>query len=135
CLSSSRNLNNCNFEISVSLLKSWTGDNSGRRFLTCKFRFCKFFKWVDEEQIDWQRDVINQLLLEKKLLQCDNEILKAENLHMGDQMNKLKDEIVLLKAAKNFQMTNLVSCNESGGRSRISGIICHCVCFTNIFSI
>ncbi|KAK9677290.1 hypothetical protein RND81_11G133900 [Saponaria officinalis] len=72
--SSSRNPINCNCKVPVAMLKSLTSDNPGRRFLTCKFRFCKFFKWVDEEQSDWQRDVINQLVLEKK--NCCNMIMK-----------------------------------------------------------
>ncbi|KAK9756490.1 hypothetical protein RND81_01G101500 [Saponaria officinalis] len=108
--SCSRNPIKCNCKVPVAMLKSWTSDNPGRRFLTCKFRFCN----------DWQRDVINQLVLEKKLLQCDNEILKAENLHIEAQMKKIKDEMELLKAAKNLEMTDSVPCTEASGSSGIS---------------
>ncbi|KNA03780.1 hypothetical protein SOVF_205870 [Spinacia oleracea] len=39
--------------------------------------FDKFY-WVDEDITDWQRDVTNQLVLDKKLLQIDLAIMQME---------------------------------------------------------
>ncbi|KAK9756177.1 hypothetical protein RND81_01G079000 [Saponaria officinalis] len=93
---SSRNPTMCKCNVHLALLTSWTSDNPGRRFLTCKFRFCKYFIWVDEDQSEWQRDVINQLLLEKKLLKADNDILWVERSQLVEKMIELRAENYLI---------------------------------------
>ncbi|KAK9705111.1 hypothetical protein RND81_07G034400 [Saponaria officinalis] len=101
--SSSRTSCKCNCGVPLALVKSWTTDNPGRRFLTCKFynpstqfRGCQYFKWFDEEQCQWQKDVINQLLLDKKLLKCESEMLKVENEHLIEQKKIMSEEIEML---------------------------------------
>ncbi|XP_074304425.1 uncharacterized protein LOC141639144 [Silene latifolia] len=97
----------CKCGVPLALLKSWTTDNPGRRFLTCKFsnpatknRGCGFFRWYDEEQVEWQRDVINNLVLEKKVVECNLKMLKCENTHLQDQCEKLKEANGLLRKFK-----------------------------------
>ncbi|KAK9706408.1 hypothetical protein RND81_07G122100 [Saponaria officinalis] len=101
--SSSRLSSKCNCQVPLAVVKSWTRENPGRRFLTCKFynpgiKFCgcEFFRWYDQNQCDWQRDVINELVLDKKLLCKEMEIIKAENSHLEEQNKRLKEEIELL---------------------------------------
>ncbi|KAK9757216.1 hypothetical protein RND81_01G148800 [Saponaria officinalis] len=92
----------CKSSVPPALLTSWTSHNPGRRFLACKFRFCKYFSWVDEEQSEWQRDVINQLLLEKKMLQSDNDNLRVEKSQLMEQVIELRAENHLLKEKMDF---------------------------------
>ncbi|KAK9698639.1 hypothetical protein RND81_08G119900 [Saponaria officinalis] len=99
---SSRNPSKCKCSMPPALLTSWTSHNPGRRFLACKFRFCKYFRWVDEEQSEWQRDVINQLLLEKKLLQSDNDNLRDEKSQLVEQVIELRAENHLMKEKMDF---------------------------------
>ena len=69
-------------------------ENPGREFITCKFydyatgrRGCKFFEWVDEGILYWQKDITNQLLLEKKIFQSQIDLLKREiNKHEEDSV-------------------------------------------------
>ncbi|KAK9741418.1 hypothetical protein RND81_03G104200 [Saponaria officinalis] len=62
----------CHCGIPVAILRLWTEDNPGRRFLRCKFlnpdfsRGCNYFSWYDEVKVEWQKNTINQLMLEKK---------------------------------------------------------------------
>ncbi|KAK9705230.1 hypothetical protein RND81_07G042100 [Saponaria officinalis] len=94
---SSRNPIKCKCSVPPALLTSWTSHNPERRFLACKFRFCKYFRWVDEDQSEWQRDVINQLLLEKKLLQSDNDNLRVKKSQLVEQVIELRAENHLMK--------------------------------------
>ncbi|KAK9705532.1 hypothetical protein RND81_07G064200 [Saponaria officinalis] len=107
--SSGRTYSKCNCKVPLALRKSWTSENPGRRFFTCKFynpgtnfRGCEFFKWYDQNQCGWQRDVINELVLEKKLLSKELEIVKVENSHLEEQNNRLKEEIELLRMRTTF---------------------------------
>ncbi|KAK9668849.1 hypothetical protein RND81_13G091200 [Saponaria officinalis] len=94
---SSRNPTRYKCSVPAALLTSWTSRNHGRRFLACKFRFCKYFRWIDEEQSEWQRDVINELLLEKKLLQSDNGNLLVEKSQLTEQVIELRAKNHLMK--------------------------------------
>ncbi|KAK9689175.1 hypothetical protein RND81_09G040900 [Saponaria officinalis] len=98
----SRNPSKCKCSVSPALLTSWTSHNPGRRFLACKFRFCKYFRWVDEEQSEWKRDVINQLLLEKKLLQSENNNLRVEKSQLVEQVIELRAENHLMREKIDF---------------------------------
>ncbi|KNA19934.1 hypothetical protein SOVF_056870 [Spinacia oleracea] len=74
-------------------LKAWTMQNPGRRFIACKFydyatgrRGCGFFEWVDEGILT------NQLLLEKRILQSQVDLLKREiSRHEEDKFKMLAD--------------------------------------------
>ncbi|KAK9683627.1 hypothetical protein RND81_10G154400 [Saponaria officinalis] len=103
---SSRYPSKCKCSVPPALLTSWTCHNPGRRFLASKYLFCKFFRWVDEEQSEWQRDVINQLLLEKKMLRSDNENLLVEKSQLVKQVIELRAENHLLKKKKDFGKIN-----------------------------
>ena len=62
---------------------SWTKKNLRRRFKTCVFydldtnwRGCKKLKWIDEpEMANWQREVMNTLVEEKRQLATEIKIL------------------------------------------------------------
>ncbi|KAK9666249.1 hypothetical protein RND81_14G171300 [Saponaria officinalis] len=106
---SSRNPNDCKYGVPVAIVKSWTSDNLGRRFLTSKFynpstqfHGCQYFKWSDEDQCQWQKDVINQLVLDKKLLKCEFEMLKADNAHLMELKIRISEENELLKLKSNL---------------------------------
>lgn len=75
----------CKCGIPVATLTSWTHQNPDRRFEACKFyepgierRGCKYFRWLDEKILDWQRDVTNQLLMEKKMKEAEIRLLKHD---------------------------------------------------------
>ncbi|KAK9734022.1 hypothetical protein RND81_04G109300 [Saponaria officinalis] len=97
---SSEGPNKCLCGAPVAMLKSWTNNNPGRRFETCKFynlitktRGCKYFRWVDYTHTTWQKDVINQLLIEKGLLRNEVEILKSEVSNLQEVKKNMKSEI------------------------------------------
>lgn len=86
----------CHCGAPLELIKSGTQDNPCRRFLACKFydrvtktRGCKYFRWVDEPQTEWQRNVINDLRICQKLSYECYISFKAE---MEQEMKKLKEE-------------------------------------------
>ncbi|KAK9697757.1 hypothetical protein RND81_08G059600 [Saponaria officinalis] len=73
---SDNSLPKCYCGASTAILKSWIRDNPGRRFKACKYydpitksRGCKYFKWCDRIQTDWQKDFINEVLMGKKILE------------------------------------------------------------------
>ncbi|KAK9723898.1 hypothetical protein RND81_05G032800 [Saponaria officinalis] len=79
------------------VLTSWTKDNPGRKFEACpiynpvtKTRGCRCFRWLDENQTTWQKKVINQLVIERKLLENEAEMLQKEN-------DMLKKEAKMMK--------------------------------------
>ncbi|KAK9682523.1 hypothetical protein RND81_10G079900 [Saponaria officinalis] len=110
----------CYYGENVSLLKFSTSQNPGRRFFACKkydhsrkIHGRKFFKWYDIEQTNWQRDIINQLVIEKqkqnndiiqlrretaqfeedkKMLKFENDNLKIQNKILVDEIEKLIEE-------------------------------------------
>lgn len=88
----------CRCGIPAKMLTSWTSENPGRRFLNYKFsdvhtgrKGYEYFYWVDEDQVEWQRVVINCLLVEKKLL--NNDVL-----HLKSDLEKVEDAHGTLKA-------------------------------------
>ncbi|XP_021731490.1 uncharacterized protein At4g04775-like [Chenopodium quinoa] len=91
--------NKCNCGIPPNLETSWTTKNPGRRFLACKFydsatgrRGCKFFKWIDEEILEWQRVVTNELVLDKKLMKNEIALLKQQVCLLQDQTTRVENE-------------------------------------------
>ncbi|KAK9750924.1 hypothetical protein RND81_02G229700 [Saponaria officinalis] len=75
----------CYCTVPAALQTSWTLQNPGRRFFTCKFynpemqfRGCNFFKWVDESSTNWQRKVINSLVMEKMSLKQEISEIKMK---------------------------------------------------------
>ncbi|XP_021851240.2 oligouridylate-binding protein 1 isoform X2 [Spinacia oleracea] len=77
----------------VSRLTAWTHENPGRKFIACKYydremdaRRCNYFMWLDLDSTAWQRDVINHLLVEKRLL--EKRLMKIE---MNVMMKKIEE--------------------------------------------
>ncbi|KAL2941452.1 Capsule polysaccharide export inner-membrane protein CtrB [Bienertia sinuspersici] len=94
----------CNCGIPVAHKQSWTSRNPGRRFVTCKLsnpavgmNGCGTFAWVDDHQVEWQRVVINNLILEKKLLEEQNEQLKNKVCTLEDLKTKVERDLFKLK--------------------------------------
>ncbi|KMS97141.1 hypothetical protein BVRB_7g178060 [Beta vulgaris subsp. vulgaris] len=88
----------CNCGIPVAQLVSWTENNLGRRFERCKFYSanrddgmgCKFWRWVDEGNVHWQRDLCNQLLDENKALRREVATMKLKLDSMVEEATELK---------------------------------------------
>ncbi|KAH9611010.1 hypothetical protein KSS87_013241 [Heliosperma pusillum] len=87
------------------VLTSWTTDNPGRRFEKCKFSNirtgsvgCDWFRWHDRTQMEWQKDVINKLILEKRLLKCEVDILGRDIQSIKEERKKLEHEIEKMNA-------------------------------------
>ncbi|XP_021856971.2 uncharacterized protein [Spinacia oleracea] len=95
----------CYCGLPVARLTSWTRDNPGRKFIACQrydpvteTRGCKKFEWLDEEDcVDWQRNVTNALLLDKKLLKVEVNALKSEVDDLSGQRRCLLNESDNLK--------------------------------------
>ncbi|KAK9664300.1 hypothetical protein RND81_14G031800 [Saponaria officinalis] len=75
----------CNCGFPVAFQTSWTFQNPGRRFVACKFyhadtgmRGCTYFKWLDEDMTEWQRQLINQLSSENTCLRRELKQQKQE---------------------------------------------------------
>ena len=86
----------CYCGATLAIKQSNTQENPYRRFYACKFydsvtktRRCKYFRWVDETQTTWQRDVINQLK-SGQIRQCGC-YASSKNV-MEEEMRKLKQE-------------------------------------------
>ncbi|KAK9697557.1 hypothetical protein RND81_08G044900 [Saponaria officinalis] len=88
----------CHCRVPCAVMKSWTRDNPGRRFMSCKFRHCDFWQWLDVDQSEWQRNAINQVMLDKQLLASEKNLLKSENDHLKENNEKLKAENSLLRS-------------------------------------
>uniref|UniRef100_A0A803N608 Uncharacterized protein n=1 Tax=Chenopodium quinoa TaxID=63459 RepID=A0A803N608_CHEQI len=104
--------------------KSWTHENPGCRFEACKFynpdtnhRGCKFFRWVDEEMTNWQRDALNLILSDKQLLKGEVIVLQTRLCCVENEKKRLKEEVDKLKLklkkrriehGDNFGMTMVV---------------------------
>ncbi|XP_074282834.1 uncharacterized protein LOC141607382 [Silene latifolia] len=130
----------CACGVPVVLLRSWTHDNPGRRFLRCKFsnpdssRGCGYFSWYEEVQQKWQKNTINQLILEKKVLHGDLVMNKSEVAHLKEQNNKLKEANVLLKQInENVNMDNGES-SMNGCRAMYKCFVVVCILVV-LFSI
>ncbi|XP_021768549.1 uncharacterized protein At4g04775-like [Chenopodium quinoa] len=121
--------NKCNCGIPPKLETSWTTKNPGRRFLACKFydaasgrRGCKFFKWIDEEILEWQRVVTNQLVLDKKLMKNEIALLKQQVCLLQDQKARVEIEKERLNK-KCKTLSTAMKKAKAGDRDGISGVI------------
>ncbi|KAK9683223.1 hypothetical protein RND81_10G124600 [Saponaria officinalis] len=95
----------CHCGIRAAIKTAWTVNNPGRRFVSCKFynpktsmRGCRFFKWVDEDNTEWQRKLVNEML--------------NENMRLKNEVNRqqqLLDEGVIVKKSANFGEEKLQS--------------------------
>ncbi|XP_021773573.1 uncharacterized protein LOC110737536 [Chenopodium quinoa] len=122
----------CDCGIPMARLTSWTRENPGRKFKACKFydpktesRGCKCFEWVDEEEgTEWQRDVINQLLLDKKLMKGEMNSLQRELEDLSGQRRCLlteNDNLIVKCKALSSEMKKY---NKEGQNSGVGGMLC-----------
>ncbi|KAK9740158.1 hypothetical protein RND81_03G015800 [Saponaria officinalis] len=102
--SGSRVVNRCFCGIPVTVKKSSTTDNPGRRFETCKLYNpvtklggCNYFRWFDTTQTDWQRVLINNLNLRENLLSKELELKQEELTSVKEEKNRLALEVEMLK--------------------------------------
>ncbi|KAL2938979.1 Heat shock factor protein 1 [Bienertia sinuspersici] len=110
---------NCGCGIPVARRTSWTHENPGRKFVACKFynaetgqRGCNKFEWLDEDIVDWQRDVTNVLIDEKHRLATDNSILKSRIVFAEHENKRLVEEVEKLKQKKKRQQPTDVVLNK-----------------------
>ncbi|XP_048494545.1 uncharacterized protein LOC125494780 [Beta vulgaris subsp. vulgaris] len=97
--SSAKRTRKCGCGVPVAEKRSWTVDNPGRKFIACKFydkesghRGCELFDWVDQGSTEWQKDTINQLVLEKQILKSQNTLLKREiSRHQEDKLMMISE--------------------------------------------
>ncbi|XP_010687512.1 uncharacterized protein LOC104901620 [Beta vulgaris subsp. vulgaris] len=138
----------CHCGLRVAKRTSWTLENPGRKFLACKFynhetgqRGCDKFEWIDEECLDWQRDITNVLLAEKHRLATDLNILKARLCLFENEKKRVKAELEKMKK-KNLKNADYGKLNKGMIPTEQHGVkllICCCVvsvvvslCFVNV---
>ncbi|KAK9742034.1 hypothetical protein RND81_03G144400 [Saponaria officinalis] len=97
-------VNKCFCGIPVTVKKSSTSDNPGRRFETCKFYNpvtklggCNYFRWFDRVQTDWQRVIINNQNMRENLLTKDLELKQEDLANVKEEKNRLSMEVERLK--------------------------------------
>ncbi|KAK9688850.1 hypothetical protein RND81_09G015700 [Saponaria officinalis] len=108
----------------ISVKKSSTMENPGRRFESCKLynprtkiRGCNYFRWYDTTQTDWQRTIINKLQLENKVLTAESELLKEELKSLKEEKTMLRmevDKVKKLKCVKEEKTKFVSECKSKG---------------------
>lgn len=95
----------CGFPAIVA--QAWTDRNPGRKFWACpdydpvtKTRGCRVFKWYDEGQTNWQKEVILRLKRDNERLEAEKNALRAKVSGLYQNERKLKTEIVMVKMTK-----------------------------------
>ncbi|KAL2932065.1 DNA topoisomerase 3-alpha [Bienertia sinuspersici] len=138
---------NCACGLPVARRTSWTSDNLGRKFVACKFynhetrqRGCNTFEWIDEDILDWQRDVVNMLVAEKHRFPTDSNILKSRLVCETYEKDRLAAELEKLKNAAELEKMKMKPCKQHetrqnrgvvGGNEGIGSkfvVICVVVC-------
>ncbi|XP_021754556.1 uncharacterized protein LOC110719886 [Chenopodium quinoa] len=122
----------CKCGVPMAKLTSWTRENPGRKFISCKFydpitetRGCKAFEWVDQpDGTDWQTGVINNLLLDKKLLKGEVNELKREVDEISGQRRCLLNEVDNLKMRCKALNADRKRMNRECNEGRVSSISC-----------
>ena len=111
----------CYCGVPVAKKTSWTSTNPGRRFVVCKVycpergvEGCGFFDWVDADMVEWQRVLTNQLLLEKKLLEKEKELLKIQVCNVEDQKANLVRDLDNIK----LKYKNLLTDKKLKGKKK-----------------
>ncbi|XP_057545803.1 uncharacterized protein LOC130824824 [Amaranthus tricolor] len=74
----------CYCGMKIAMMRSWTPKNLGRRFMACKLydiesgrRGCSFFRWIDADQVEWQRVTIIVLVEANKELRNEVNVLRS----------------------------------------------------------
>ncbi|XP_056691625.1 uncharacterized protein [Spinacia oleracea] len=97
---------------------SWTHDNPGRKFVGCKFYDFSIgkarsdaFDWVDEEILEWQKDVTNVLIAEKQRLIGEVKVLEARIDCIQRDNNRVHEEHEKMK----IKYDKMKNCNVCQG--------------------
>ncbi|KAK9748746.1 hypothetical protein RND81_02G077700 [Saponaria officinalis] len=96
CQSSDEGPRKCFCDVLVTYLTSWTLNNPGRGFETCRWSRngnvadgCNYFRWVDKPQTDWQKELINDLITERDRLLRERAVLKDKVMYLTIERNKV----------------------------------------------
>ncbi|KAK9690172.1 hypothetical protein RND81_09G109200 [Saponaria officinalis] len=81
CHSSDEGQRKCFCGVPVTYLTSWTRNNPGRGFESCRCSRhgngadgCNYFRWVEKAQTDWQKELV-----------CERAALKDKVKHLMDE--------------------------------------------------
>ncbi|XP_021846260.1 uncharacterized protein [Spinacia oleracea] len=131
----------CGCGFPVAKRTAWTHENPGRKFIACKFynpetgqRGCNKFDWLDEDIVEWQRDVTNVLVAEKHRLSTDLAILRNRFACIEQEKIRLVEEVDRLKKNKGMMMGVLGSKKAGLGQNQLMGMICVCAIVSVLFS-
>ncbi|XP_021850012.2 uncharacterized protein [Spinacia oleracea] len=113
---------------------SWIHENPGRKFLGCKFydfatgkARCDAFDWVDEEILEWQKDVTNVLIAEKKRLIGEVKTLEARIDCIQRDNNRVHEEHGKMKV-KYEKMKKMTEGGVKEGIRNDNLLVMICVC-------
>jgi GRF zinc finger protein len=94
----------CYCGYNVSMQRGWTVQNPGRRFVACpdydahsNTRSCNFFRWVDKEMTDWQKEVILHLMDERTKMHWEVDALKRKLELANKKLRKITTDRVMMK--------------------------------------
>ena len=84
--------------------RGWTVKNPGKRFVACpnydgynNIRSCNFFRWVDKQMTDCQKEVILHLTDKRTKLQRKVDALKRKLDWANNKIRKTTLESVMMK--------------------------------------
>ncbi|KAL2906724.1 hypothetical protein RDABS01_005434, partial [Bienertia sinuspersici] len=111
----------CACGLPVAKRTSWNSENPGRKFLACKFynhetghKGCNTFEWINEDILDWQRDVTNMLVVEKHRL-IDKNMLKSRLVCESHKKDRLSSDLLKMKDKASKQKGTRVSMVRNEG--------------------
>ncbi|KAK9713678.1 hypothetical protein RND81_06G043700 [Saponaria officinalis] len=117
--------NKCFCGIPITVKKSSTSDNPGKRFEACKLfnpvtklGGCNYFRWFDRTQTDWQRVIINNLNLRDNMLNKELELKQQELATVKEERNRLFIEVERL----NKKLKTVKDENSRPKKERLTGI-------------
>ena len=94
----------CYYGYDISLQRGWTVQNPGRIFVACpnydghnNTRNYNFFRWVNKQMTDWQKEVILHLMDERAKLQRKVDALKRKLELANKKIRKTTSDRVMKK--------------------------------------
>ena len=92
----------CGYDVTVQ--RGWTTNNPSRRFVACpdydvhnNTMGCNYFRWVDDNMTDWQKDVILKLIEERSKLQREGEIFQRKLELANKKIRKTTSDRIMMK--------------------------------------
>ncbi|KAK9677151.1 hypothetical protein RND81_11G123900 [Saponaria officinalis] len=128
--------NKCFCGIPITVKKSSTPDNPGRRFEAYKLfnpvskvGGCNYFRWFDKTQTDWQRVIDNNLNLRENIMSKELELKQQELASVKEERNRLFIEVERLKKKlKTVKDENSRLKNERSTGFWFSILVCVLIC-------